>query len=57
MELTPRQQKILEEAKSKREKNLFLRASKGDKSARHFTEELLGVGDYLESDMDGPRYN
>lgn len=57
MELTLRQQKILEEAKSKREKNLFLRASKGDKSARHFTEELLGVGDYLESDMDGPRYN
>jgi len=28
---------------------------RSDKVARHYQEELLGAGDYLESDMDGPR--
>lgn len=38
-----------------RKPSLTENASQGDKVARHWTEVLLGAGDYLESDMDGPK--
>lgn len=56
MEYNAHQRKIIEDMKN-RKPTIFQKASMGDKVARHYTEELLGVGDYLESDMDGPKYN
>lgn len=54
MEYTLHQRNILKGALERHERNMFIRAAKGDKVARHYTEELLGIGDYQESDMDGP---
>lgn len=52
MELNTRQKNILKEKKP----SLGQRASQGDKVARHYLEELMGIGDYREEDMcDYPR--
>lgn len=52
MELNTRQRNILKEKKP----SLGQRASQGDKVARHYLEELMGIGDYREEDMcDLPR--
>lgn len=55
MNLTQHQKKILKEMKE-RKPTLTQKASQGDKVARHYFEEMLGIGDYREEDMcDYPR--
>lgn len=49
------QKSVMKDAYRHWENNIFRKAALGDKVSRHFTEELLGIGDYLESDMDGPQ--
>lgn len=55
MEYNQRQKRILKEMEE-RKPSLFEKASKGDKVARHILSNMGLDTDYLESDMNGPRY-